>query len=357
MDFIVDNALKNMKEQNFDDLLVGNAQIKVIGCGGAGSNMVSWLYKKGIKGAEVIAMNTDAMHLKISEADKKILIGRDITRGLGAGGEPQVGESAAKESIQNIKDALKDADMVYVTAGMGGGTGTGSAPIVAKVAKDINAIVIGVVTMPWDIEKARIDKAEFGLKQLRQVCDTVIVIDNNRICEVAGNLPFTQALAVANEIVSTMIKGIVEIIAVPSLINMDYADVRNIMTRGGVSVVGIGESDTANRVEEAVKEALSNPLLRVDYKGANGALIHITGGPDMTLDDANKAGRLITDNLDQDANVMWGARIDNELKGRIRIMTIITGVKSPYVLGKIDYTQPVQRAVEFSNELGIDLVQ
>jgi len=357
MDFIVDSALKSMDEQKSDDLLVGNAQIKVLGVGGAGCNMVSWLYKKGVKGAEVLALNTDAQHLKISEADKKVLIGRDITRGLGAGGMPGVGENAAKESIQQIKDAVRDADMVYVLAGMGGGTGTGAAPILAKAAKDTNAIVIGVVTMPWEIEKARIDKAEFGLKQLRQVCDTVIVIDNNRIVEVAGNLPFTQALAVANEIVSTMIKSIVEIIAVPSLINMDYADVRNIMTRGGVSVVGIGESDTNNRVEEAVKEALTNPLLKVNYAGSNGALIHITGGPDMTLDDANKCGKLITDSLDQDANIMWGARIDNELKGRIRVMTIITGVKSPYVLGRIDYSHPSQQAVEFSNELGIDIVQ
>ena len=357
MDFIVDNALKSMDEQKDDDLLVGNAQIKVLCVGGAGSNMGSWLYKKGVKGAEVIALNTDAQHLRISEADKKILIGRDITRGLGAGGEPGVGENAAKESIQQIKEIIKDADMVYVTAGMGGGTGTGAAPIVAKAAKDANAIVVGVVTMPWEIEKARIDKAEFGLKTLRQVCDTVIVIDNNRIVEVAGNLPFTQALAVANEIVSTMIKSIVEIIAVPSLINMDYADVRNIMTRGGVSVVGIGESDTNNRAEESVKEALSNPLLKVDYSGANGALIHITGGPDMTLDDANKVGKLITDSLDPDSNIMWGARVDRELKGKIRVMTIITGVKSPYVLGKVDYSQPSQRAVEFSNELGIDIVQ
>lgn len=357
MDFIVDSALKNMSEQSYDDLLVGNAQIKVVGCGGAGSNMVSWLYKKGIKGAEVIALNTDAQHLKITDADKKILIGRDVTRGLGAGGEPNVGETAAKETIQQIKEVMKDADMVYVCAGEGGGTGTGSAPVVARAAKDTGSIVIGVVTMPWEIEKARIDKAEWGLKQLRQVCDTVIVIDNNRIVEIAGNLPFTQALAVANEIVATMIKSIVEIIAVPSLINMDYADVRNLMTKGGVSVVGIGESDTANRVEEAVKEAMSNPLLKVEFKGSTGALIHITGGPDMTLDEANRVGKLITDDLDADANVMWGARIDPELKGKIRIMTIITGVKSPYVLGKEDFTRPSKESIAFTSELGIDIIR
>ncbi len=356
MDFIIDSALKSMDTENEEDLLIGNAQIKVIGCGGAGCNMVSWLYKKSIKGAEVIALNTDVQHLKISSADKKLIIGRDLTRGLGAGGDPGKGMAAAKESMQQIKDFVRGADMVYVIAGMGGGTGTGSSSVIAKAARDEGAIVIGVVTMPWEIEKSRIDKAEFGLKQLRQVCDTVIVIDNNRVVEVAGQLPFTQALAVANEIVATMIKSIVEIIAVPSLINMDYADVKCIMTNGGVSVVGIGASDTTNRVDEAVKEAMSNPLLKVDYDGANGALIHITGGEDMTLEQANQVGKQITDKLDKDANIMWGARIDKDLKGKIRVMTIVTGVKSPYVLGKIDYSRPSQQAVEFSNELGIDIV-
>src|SRR5512136_1953063 len=177
--------------------------------------------------------------------------------------------------------------MVFVCAGMGGGTGTGAAPVVAQVAKDMGAIVIGTVTMPFKIERARVDKAEFGLQRLRQVSDTVIVIDNNRLVQIAGNLPLQQAFAVANELVATMIKGIVEIIAVPSLVNLDFADVKTIMTDGGVAVIGVGASDTNNRVYEAVKGALSNPLLDISYEGATGAIIHVSGGPEMTLDEIN----------------------------------------------------------------------
>ncbi|HLD18582.1 MAG TPA: cell division protein FtsZ, partial [Candidatus Nanoarchaeia archaeon] len=196
MDFIVQNAIKNAEEnKDFDGVEVGQANIKVIGCGGAGNNMVSWLYKKGIKGAEIIACNTDQQHLNISEADRKFLIGKDLTRGLGCGGFPEKGAEAAKEAIQDIKESLKGADMVFVCAGMGGGTGTGAAPVVAKVAKESGAIVIGTVTMPFKIERARVDKAEFGLQQLRNVSDTVIVIDNNRLVQIAGNLPVEQAFA------------------------------------------------------------------------------------------------------------------------------------------------------------------
>src|SRR3989338_11019047 len=234
MDFIVKEALKHQPEQSFDDM-VGTANIKVIGCGGGGSNMVNWLYKKGVKGAEIIACNTDKQHLDMTDADKKFLIGRDVTRGLGCGGYPSKGAEAAQESMSQIKEVLKGSDMVFICAGMGGGTGTGSAPIVASVAKDMGSIVIGTVTMPFNIERARIDKAEFGLQQLRQVSDTVIVIDNNRLVQIAGNLPVQQAFAVANELISTMIRGIVETIAVPSLVNLDYADVKAIMTNGGVA--------------------------------------------------------------------------------------------------------------------------
>ena len=253
MDFIVENALKNKAKNEFQGIEVKQANIKVFGSGGAGNNMVSWLYRKGIKGAEIIAANTDQQHLNISEADRKILLGKDLTKGLGCGGYPEKGAEAARESIQDIKDSLKDVDMAFVCAGMGGGTGTGSAPIIAKVAKELGSIVIGTVTMPFKIERARVDKAEFGLQQLRQVSDTVIVIDNNRLVNIAGNLPLQQAFAVANELVATMIKGIVETIAVPSLVNLDYADVRAIMKNGGVAAIGVGASDTTNRVDEAVK--------------------------------------------------------------------------------------------------------
>src|SRR5512141_3032383 len=222
-------AYQNRKDEEFE---VGQATIKVIGCGGGGSNMTNWLYRKGVKGAEVICINTDKQHLDMMEADRKILIGTHVTRGLGAGGFPQKGAEAAKESQTEIKDALRGADMVFVCGGMGGGTGTGSAPVVAQMAKEGGAIVIGTVTMPFRVERARIDKAEEGLSQLRQFCDTVIVIDNNRLVQ----------FAVANELISTMIKGIVEIISVPSLVNLDFADVKAIMRDGGVAVIGVGVS-------------------------------------------------------------------------------------------------------------------
>jgi cell division protein FtsZ len=358
MDFIVENALKNKTmNENSQGIEVNQANIKVFGTGGAGNNMVSWLYRKGIKGAEIIAANTDQQHLDISEADRKILIGKDITRGLGCGGFPKKGEEAAKESIQDVKDSLKGVDMAFVCAGMGGGTGTGSAPVIAKVARELGSIVIGTVTMPFKIERARIDKAEFGLQQLREVTDTVIVIDNNRLVEIAGNLPVKQAFAVANELISTMIKGIVETIAVPSLVNLDYADVKAIMTNGDVAAIGVGSSNTNKRVEEAVHAALSNPLLDISYKGATGALIHISGGSDMTLDEVTRVGELVTESMDQDANVIWGARISDEMKGKLTVMTIMTGVKSPWILGKPREEETTVEMQEVSDELGIEIVQ
>src|SRR3989344_5210124 len=298
MDFIIQSALEGSKQSKYENIKVGQANIKVIGVGGAGNNMVSWLYRKGIQGA----------------------------------------------------------DMIFICAGMGGGTGTGAGPVIARLGKEMNAIVIGTVTMPLDIEKARVDKAEFGLQQLRQATDTVIVIDNNRLVQIAGNLPLKQAFAVANELVSTMIKGIVETIAVPSLVNLDYADVKAIMQGGGVSVIGIGESDTEHRVDEAVKRALSNPLLDVTYDGATGALIHITGGDDLTLDEVNKVGEIVTKSLDPDAQVIWGARISEDMNNRLRVMTIITGVNSPYVIGKVDHNKPSSEMRRMSDELGIEMV-
>ena len=356
MESFVNQALKNTKEFGMEGVHVGVANIKVVGCGGGGSNTVTWLHKKGISGAEVVALNTDKQHLEISSADYKILIGRELTRGLGCGGFPEKGREAAKESLHDLKEVLKGADMVFVCAGLGGGTGSGSAPVVAQIAREQGAIVIGTVTMPFDVERARVDKAEFALQQLREVSDTVIVIDNNRLTSIAGNLPILQAFAVANELISTMIKGIVETIAVPSLVNLDYADVKAIMSNGDVSVVGIGESDTDSRVEEATRRALTNPLLDVSYDGATGALIHITGGEDLTLDEVNRVGELITDSLDPDANVIMGARIEPSMKGKIRVMTIITGVNSPYILGRVDKKKFANPGVKVNPDLGIDMV-
>jgi cell division protein FtsZ len=358
MDFLVKDALKNMSDDSdaLDQYEVGQARMVVVGCGGAGQNMVDWLHQKGINGAEIVAVNTDLQDLKLKTADKKILVGKEVTRGLGAGGDPSRGASAAQESIQEIKDALQGADMVFVCAGMGGGTGTGVTPVVAKVAKDMGAIVIGVVTMPFSIERARIDRAEFGLQKLRSCTDTVVVIDNNRLVKIAGQLPVKQAFAVANELVSVMIKGIVEIISVPSLVNLDFADVKAIMSSGGVATVGIGTSDTNRRVEEAVEEALGNPLLEIDYAGATGALIHITGGEDLLLEEIDRAGQLITQSLHQDANVIWGARVDESHAKRVTVMSIMTGVTSPHLLGNESKEEKIENTQKSSSELGIRTV-
>ncbi len=329
-------AIQNVETHsiNFDDLRAGKANIKVFGCGGAGCNTITWLFNKGINGATVYGLNTDALHLSITKADEKVLIGKELTRGLGAGGFPQRGREAAKETLSELKKTTSNADMVFICAGMGGGTGTGSAPVVAQLAKESGAVVIGVVTMPFECEKARIDKAEFGLQELREVVDTCIVVDNNRLVDIAGNLPMEQAFAVANELVSTMIKGIVETITLPSLINLDYADVSAIMRGGDVAVIGVGEADSSMRVEEAVRQALTHPLLDVDYRGATGALIHITCGPDFKLEEFSGIGQLVTENLSAEAQVIIGARINKEFGNKVRVITIMTGVKSPYVLGK-----------------------
>ena len=339
---------------NFDELKAGKANIKVFGVGGCGGNTITWLYNKGINGATIYAANTDALHLSVTKADEKILIGKELTRGLGAGGRPQTGREAAKETLTEIKKHIGGSDMVFVIAGLGGGTGTGAAPVIAQVAKESGAVVIGVVTMPFESEKARIDKAEFGLQELRDQTDTCIVLDNNRLVDIAGRLPIEQAFAVANELVSTMIRGIVETITLPSLINLDYADVSAIMKGGGVAVIGIGEADTQNKVVEAVQQALTHPLLDVDYTGATGALIHVTCGPDLKLEEFDNVGRIVSENLSQDAQVIIGARIDKNFVGKVRVITIMTGVKSPFVLGKSveESAFPVSKEV---SDLGIEV--
>lgn len=352
-------AIKNASTHsiNFDELKAGKANIKVIGAGGCGANTVTWLFNKGITGATIYAANTDALHLSVTKADEKLLIGKEITKGLGAGGKPQVGREAAKEAITDIKKAVGNADMVFVLAGLGGGTGTGAAPVIAQVAKESGAVVIAVVTMPFESERARIDKAEFGLQELREVSDTCIVLDNNKLVDIAGQLPIEQAFAVANELVSTMIKGIVETITLPSLINLDYADVSSIMKSGNMAVIGIGEADTQNRVSEAVQQALTHPLLDVDYKGATGALIHITCGPDMKLEEFDMVGKTVTENLSPDAQVIIGARISKEFTGKIRVITIMTGVKSPYVLGKESFRETEEVRFKEMSDLGIEYLR
>lgn len=311
---------------------MGQARIVVVGCGGAGNNTIKRLMTIGVQGAECVAINTDKQHLAVTTAHRKLLIGERITRGLGAGGYPHVGQAAAEESIPQLTELLRDADLVFIAAGMGGGTGTGSAPVIAEIAKKNDAIVVGVVTMPFELERTRMDKAKAGLARLQENADTVVVIDNQKLMELVPDLPLEEAFGVADEVLAGMVKGITETITMPSLINLDYADVRSIICNGGVALVGLGEATGQNRAEAAIQNALNSPLLEVDWNGATGALIHITGGPDMSLAEANNVGAMISKKLSTDANVIWGARVDPRLSGLLRVMLILTGVKSPQLL-------------------------
>ncbi|MFB6292188.1 MAG: cell division protein FtsZ [Candidatus Nanohaloarchaea archaeon] len=354
MESIINNNAKTENEtQNLDD--VKDAKILVVGVGGAGNNQVTRIQNKDIQGAETVAINTDKQHLQISSADRKILVGRDLTKGLGAGGHPQQGERAAEENRAELRSLFKDADMVFLTCGMGGGTGTGATPVLAEIAKKEDCIVIGTVTMPFEIEGARMSKAEEGLYELRQHVDTAIVIENDRLLDIAGDMPLDQAFGVADELITTMIKGVTETISKPSLVNLDYADVQAVMNEGGVAVVGYGESDTNNKGEEAIHEALSNPLLDVEFSGANGALIHVAGGQDLTLNEINDVGQNVKEHLDAQAQVIWGARVREDLKGKIQVISIVTGVESPYVLGEVEEQE--SEMTGDVNDLGLEIME
>jgi cell division protein FtsZ len=336
MQDIVNEALERDEQeqkQMADADGFGDPRIVIVGAGGAGNNTVNRLYNIGVDGAETIAINTDKQHLQMIEADTKILVGKSLTNGLGAGGDPSMGERATEMAQGTIKEVLGDADLVFVTAGMGGGTGTGAAPVVSKIAKEQGAIVVGMVSTPFNVERARTVKAEEGLERLREEADSIIVLDNNRLLDYVPNLPIGKAFSVMDQIIAETVKGISETITQPSLINLDYADMTAIMNKGGVAVMLVGETQDKNKTEEVVKDAMNHPLLDVDYRGASGGLVHITGGPDLTLQEAEGIAQNITDRLEADANVIWGARIQEEYKGKVRVMAIMTGVQSAQVLG------------------------
>jgi cell division protein FtsZ len=343
MQSIINDALKNAeleKELNkpgsanaMEDDFVGQPRIVIVGCGGAGNNTVNRIHHMGVSGAETIAINTDKQHLDMIQADKRILIGKSLTKGLGAGGYPDVGKRAAEMARPTLEAVLESADLVFITAGMGGGTGTGSAPVVASIAKEQGAIVVGMVSYPFQVEKARLIRAEEGLEALASASDSVIVLDNNRLKNFVPNLPLGQAFSVMDQLIGETVKGISETITEPSLINIDYADVRAIMSKGGVAVMLVGESKQQNKAESVVRECLSNPMLDIDYRGATGSLIHITGGTDLTLQDAEEVATSLTYELDPHADVIWGARVRNDMEGKIRVLAIMTGVKSAQILG------------------------
>jgi cell division protein FtsZ len=322
---------ENTAGADFEDF--GLPRIKIVGCGGAGNNTINRMYNIGIDGVETIAVNTDKQHLDVIKADKKILVGKSLTRGLGAGGFPEIGKRAAELARSTLQEVLADTDLLFITAGMGGGTGTGTAPIVAQVAKENGAIVVGMVSTPFKVERARMVKAEEGIADLRAAADTVIVLDNNRLLEMVPNLPLEQAFSVMDQLISETIKGISETITRPSLINLDFADVRAIMNAGGVAVMLVGETKSQDKLS-VVKAALDHPLLDVDYRGATGALVHITGGPDLTLREAENIAESLTYEMDSHANVIWGARIQKDYEGKVRVLAIMTGVQSAKVAGK-----------------------
>ncbi|MBW3018008.1 cell division protein FtsZ [Candidatus Woesearchaeota archaeon] len=331
--------------------------MKVIGCGGRGNNTINRISAVGIKGAETVAVNTDAQDLLYTTADKKILIGREVTHGLGAGSEPRLGRDAAKESESEIKNAIKGADMVFITCGLGGGTGTGASPIVAEIGKKAGCLTVGIVTLPFSMEgNRRYQNAIDGLEKLESVVDTLIVIPNDKLLELAPDLPLGTAFKVADEILTNAVKGIAELVTKTGLVNLDFADIKAVMGNGGVALIGVGESDTENRAVEAVEKALNNPLLDVEITGANGALINVSGGPDMTLDEARKIVETISELLSKDARIIWGAQISDDLQGIIRTMLIVTGVKSEQIFGPGHKASDVRKK-EVENELGIEFIE
>ncbi|MFH1721174.1 MAG: cell division protein FtsZ [Candidatus Altiarchaeota archaeon] len=312
-------------------------RLVVLGTGGGGNNTVNRLSRMGVCGAELIAANTDAQDLKkLDESITKILMGPKITRGLGAGGFPEIGGKTAEASRRELEEVLAGTHMLFLCAGMGGGTGTGSAPVIAEIAKDLGAIVIAIVTFPFSLERSRLSKARAGISNLRKKADTVVVVDNNKLVEYVPNVPIDQAFLVADEIVSRAVKGIVDTIMEPSLINLDFADIKSVLGGGKIAMISVGEGSGPDRVQKAVENNLKHPLLDVNYKGATGALIHITGGENMTIGEANKVGEELTKGFNPSAGVTWGARVDPSYNDKIEVISIVNGVQSANMLGGIE---------------------
>ncbi|MEM3851667.1 MAG: cell division protein FtsZ [Methanomassiliicoccales archaeon] len=324
--------------------------IKIIGCGGGGSNTVDRMVEIGITGAEMYAANTDAQHLLRIRSPHKLLLGRRTTRGLGAGSLPQVGEEAAREAEEEIRKALQGADIVFITAGLGGGTGTGSAPFVAQVSKELGCLTIAVCTSPFKSEGAvRAENAEWGLERLRNIADTVIVIPNDKLLELVPRLSINAAFKVADEVLVRSIKGITEVITKPGLVNLDFNDLKTIMKGGGVAMIGLGEGEGEERAKDAVTEAINSPLIDVDISGANGALINVVGGSDMTVSEAERVAAMIQAKISPSARIIWGAAVDTTLEKRMRVMVVITGVKSKHIFGSSENTERKPTDVDFIN--------
>lgn len=317
-----------MNDEIFIDAgFLNDVKITLIGVGGAGCNTVNRLSNPGLAKINLVAANTDAQHLEIVKAPRKLILGKTVTKFRGAGGDPARGREAAEESIEELREVLEGSDIVFISAGLGGGTGTGAAPLVAEVAKEEGAVVIGFVTLPFKFEgnvKKRI--ALQGLEEMKRNCHTVVAIDNNKLLELYPQYSLKNAFAIADEVISNMISSITESILKPSLINIDYADFKTIMVRGNLAALGIGISSTPNRAEEATFNALECPLLDVTYDGLTGAIIHVTGGEDMKISEAARPAEIVSELMGEEALVIWGARIDSSLDSKLQVSVILTGV-------------------------------
>ena len=349
--------IRNIDKELEELLKKQSAKIKIMGIGGGGNNSLSRMREIGIKGGELIAINTDAQDLLYANADQKILIGKELTQGLGAGSNPQVVQEAAKEYESEIKKKISGSDMIFITCGLGGGTGTGAAPVVAGIAKKQGALTIAIVTLPFTIEgKKRIENAMNGLEKLEAIVDTLIVIPNDKLLELAPDLPLQTAFKIADEVLTNAVKGVTELVTKTGLVNLDFADVKAVMVNGGVSLIGMGEADSQSRAIEAVEKAINNPLLDVDISDATGALVNVIGGSNMSLDEYKTIIAAVGDKLSPDAKLIGGAQIAEDMDKSIRVLIIVTGVKSSQILGGGDSLESIKRK-EIEEELGIEFFE
>ena len=339
----------NPEDEELQKILIGlKTNIKIIGCGGGGCNTVNRLAETGVIGAELIAANTDAQHLLIIKAHRKLILGRRVTRGLGAGAIPQVGEEAAREAEDELKALIAGADIVFITCGLGGGTGTGASPFVAQLAKESGALTVAICTYPFKAEGlVRAENAEWGLERLRNVADTVIVIPNDKLLELVPKLALNSAFKVADEVLVRAIKGITEVVTKPGLVNLDFNDIKTVMKSGGVAMIGLGEGEDDDRAMTAVNQAINSPLIDVDISNATAALVNVTGGLDMTIREAEEVAEVIQQKINPNARIIWGAAVDETLEDTIRVMVIITGVKSKHILGPSEPRRQKDMGLEF----------
>lgn len=314
-----------------------HGRILVLGIGGAGNNVLNRLIEAGTTRAECVGIDTDLQQLKMVTASQKILIGKKVTRGLGTGGNALIGRAAVQESKLLIEDLLRNVEVVFIAVSLGGGTGISAAPIVAQIARRNGAITVGVVTTPLEIEKKKVMYAVLALNEIRNACDTVVVIDSNKFVKSASNFPMNEIFKIVDQVSANTIKAILDSISTPSLVNLDFADFRAMVRNGGLAMVSVGESAATNRAEEAVRNAFKNPLLDVDYAEATGALVHISGDINMEIEEANLVGTFVMDMLGQGALVKWGARTSPRSDGFLRVTLVMTGVKSPNLMNGLEY--------------------